>query len=141
MSGLTTNTTATPRSQGTCKARPLRCAPAARAAPSNDRRASGLHTSPAQSPVNKGPVGGLLSWLSGPPGPGGPSGERKAFVTPTETNVRGDALCYMAMGPALLQKVAVGGWRQLAVGGWRRLAVGGWWSLGAVLNKKKFQAS
>ena len=56
--------------------------------------------------------------------------ERKGFVTPTETTVRGDALCLMVMGPSLLQRLAVGGWR-LAVGGWR-LAVGEWRRLVAV---------
>ena len=49
-------------------------------------------------------------------------GGGKAFVTPTETNIHGDALCVMVMWPS--RRLAVGGWR-LAVGGWR-LAVGGW---------------
>ena len=44
----------------------------------------------------------------------------------TETNVQEDALCFMAMGPSLLQKLAVGSSWRLAVGGWWRLAVGGW---------------
>ena len=76
------------------------------------------------------------------------------------------ALCFMVMGPALLQRLAVGWWL-VAVGGWRWLVVGGrwfmglagggWWrlaagsgwrlavgdpwglSLRAVLNNKKFQ--
>ena len=79
---------------------------------------------------------------------GGGGGEKKRSETPTESNVHGDALCFMAMGPCLLQRLVVGGWRlafgggwRLAVGGWWRLAVGGWWSLGlslrAILNKKK----
>ena len=57
---------------------------------------------------------------------------------PTETNVHGDALCFMIMGPSLLQRLVVGGWWPLAaVRGWRfvvrgRLAVGGWWQLAAV---------
>ena len=57
-------------------------------------------------------------------------GEKKTFATPTETNVHGDALCFMVMEPSLLQKLTVGGWWRLAVGGWWRLAaVGGWWGL------------
>ena len=57
-------------------------------------------------------------------------GKRKRFITPTETNVHGDALCFMVMGPSLLQRLAVGGWRLAAVGGWWELAVGGgWWRL------------
>ena len=60
------------------------------------------------------------------------------FVTPTEKNAHGDALCFMVMGPSLLQKLAVGGswwlavggWWRLVVGGWRRLVVGSWWGLG-----------
>ena len=85
--------------------------------------------------------------------------ERKRFVTPTETNVHGDALCFMVKTWATHKttetvlntgwRLAVGRWWRLAAdgdwqlvvgGGWRRLAVGGWWSLGAalkaVLNKK-----
>ena len=39
----------------------------------------------------------------------------------------------LAMGPPLLQRLAVGGWRLVAVGGgWRLVAVGGWWRLVAV---------
>ena len=71
---------------------------------------------------------------------GCPQGESESFGTPTETNVHGDALCFLIMGPCLLQRLAVDGWRLvvgggwqlvvggwwLAVGGWRRLAVGGW---------------
>ena len=51
----------------------------------------------------------------------------------------------MGMGPSLLRRLAVGGWRRLGVGGWWRLAAvggwwlavavgSGWWSLGAVLE-------
>ena len=47
--------------------------------------------------------------------------KRKGFVTLTEMNVHRDALCFMAMGPSVLQRLAVGGW-------WRLVAVGGgWW--------------
>ena len=55
---------------------------------------------------------------------------REAFVTPTETNVHGGALCFM---------VKRAGWR-LAVGGWR-LAVGGWRSPGSVHYKNNDWAS
>ena len=50
-----------------------------------------------------------------------------------------DALCFMVMGPSLLQRLAVGSWLLVVGGGWRlavgswQLAVGGWRSLGAVL--------
>ena len=66
---------------------------------------------------------------------------KKEFVTPTETNLHGDALCFI-IKPRTIHKtteassnngwrLAVGGWR-LAVGGCWRLAVGGGWrSLGA----------
>ena len=50
----------------------------------------------------------------------------KIFVTPTEMKVHGDALCFVVMGPSLLQRLVVGGWRLVVGGGWRRLAVGGW---------------
>ena len=82
----------------------------------------------------------------------------EAFVTPTPTNDHRDALCFLVMGPSLLQRLAVGGWQRLAaVGGWRlvvgggwrlalsvdgwRMAVGGLWgrSLRAFLNKKIFR--
>ena len=58
--------------------------------------------------------------------------KKKTLVTPTEMNFHGDALCFMVMGPSLLQKLAVGAWWQLAVdGGWCRLVVdGGWWVAG-----------
>ena len=36
--------------------------------------------------------------------------KNKTFVTPTETNVHGDAFCFVVMGPPLLQRLAVGGW-------------------------------
>ena len=53
-------------------------------------------------------------------------------MSPTETNVHGDALCFTIMGPSLPQRLAVGG-------DWWRLAVGGPWglSLRAVPNGKK----
>ena len=66
----------------------------------------------------------------------------KKFATPTETNLQGDALCFMVktwathmttealLNPGWL--AAVGGWWRLAVGGWRRLAVGDWWRLAVV---------
>ena len=57
---------------------------------------------------------------------------RKGFGPPTETNVHGDALCFNVMGPSLLQRLAVGGWRLAVGGGWRLVAVGGWWRLAAV---------
>ena len=41
-----------------------------------------------------------------------------------------DALCFMVMGPCLLQELVVGGWGRLA-------AVGDWRSLGAVLSIKQ----
>ena len=49
---------------------------------------------------------------------------------PTETNVHGDALCFMVM---TFSTSKVGGWQLVAVGGWR-LAVGGWWTLGGFLR-------
>ena len=56
---------------------------------------------------------------------------RQAFVTPTETNVHGDALCFMVNKWArhkTTETVLNNGWRLVAVGGWWRLvAVGGWW--------------
>ena len=63
-------------------------------------------------------------------------GGEKIFVTPTETNVHRDALCFTVMGPSLLQRLAVGGWQLAAVGGWRLVAVGSWHLviLGAVLK-------
>ena len=62
-----------------------------------------------------------------PQGPPGLSlrGTTRTFLTPTETNVHGDALCFMIMGPPLLQRVAVGGGWRLAVGGWRLVVPGG----------------
>ena len=67
--------------------------------------------------------------------------EKEGFVTPTETNLHGDALCFVVKiwarhktTEASLNNgcdwwlVAVdGGWLAVA-GGWR-LAVGGWWRL------------
>ena len=63
--------------------------------------------------------------------------KRKGLETPTATNVHGDALCFMVMGPFVLQRSTVGGWRRLVVCGWRLVAVGGWRSLGAVLKQKR----
>ena len=65
-------------------------------------------------------------------------GYEKGFIMPTETNLHGDALCFMVKTwarhkttKALLNSgwrlVAVGGWGRLAVGGGWQLAVGGWW--------------
>ena len=62
--------------------------------------------------------------------------KKGGFVTPTETNVHGDALRFMGKTWArhkTTETVLNNGWPLAAVGGWRRLAVGGWWSLGAVL--------
>ena len=59
-------------------------------------------------------------------------GEIKGFPTPTETNLHGDALCFMVetwtrqKTTEALVLVVGGGWR-LAVGGWWRLGVGVWW--------------
>ena len=53
-------------------------------------------------------------------------GGKKTLVKPTETNVHGDALCFMVMGPSLLQRLAVGGWRLVGIGGWLLMAVGRW---------------
>ena len=73
--------------------------------------------------------GGLSQGKKGP----------KGFVTPTETNVHGDALCFVAKAWARhtateaqlnnrWRLVAVGGCWRLAVGGsWRFVVVGGWW--------------
>ena len=64
--------------------------------------------------------------------------DKTTFVSSTETNVHGDALFFLVMGPSLRQWLAVGGWWRLVAvgGGWR-----GWWSLRlslrAVLSKKK----
>ena len=46
-----------------------------------------------------------------------------------ETNVHGDALCFLVMALSLLQRLAVGGWRLVAVGSRWRLAVGSGWRL------------
>ena len=59
---------------------------------------------------------------------GGGGGEEGGLVTPTETNVHRDALCFMAKTWArhkTTETVLNNGWR-LAVGGWRLVAVGGW---------------
>ena len=52
--------------------------------------------------------------------------ERKEFVTPTEMNVHGDALCFMVKTHKTTEKVLNDGWRLEAVGGWRLVAFGGW---------------
>ena len=62
-------------------------------------------------------------------------------VTPTETNVHGDALCFMVKTWArqkTTEALLNNGWRLAAVGGWR-LAGGGpsGLSLKAVINKNK----
>ena len=104
---------------------------------------------------------------SGGGGKGGGRGvlknKKKAIVTPTETNIHRDALCFMVKTWARhnttetvlnndgdRRRLAGGGWRLVAVGWWqlaiggggRRLVVGGWWltiggwwNQGAVLNK------
>ena len=54
--------------------------------------------------------------------------KKRGFVTPTETNVHGDALCFMIKPwakPQRQYRTMFGGWRRLAVGGWRLLALGG----------------
>ena len=39
-------------------------------------------------------------------------------ITPTDTYVHGDALCFLVMGPSLLQRLAViGGWLSAVPGG------------------------
>ena len=67
------------------------------------------------------------------------------FVTPTEMNIHGDALCFMfntwtrhktaetvlAVGSGW--RLAVGGCCRSAVGSWR-LAVGGWWQLAVAVG-------
>ena len=72
----------------------------------------------------------ILPWLSF----GGGRGGRKEFVTPTETKLHGDALCFMVKTWArhkTTETVLNSGWRLAAVGS-RRLAVGGGWRLAAV---------
>ena len=83
--------------------------------------------------------------------PGVPPPPEKSFVTPTQTNVHRDALCFMVKTWATHKKqwLAVGGWRlavsgcELVVGGWWSFAVGRPWglSLSAVLIKTKKWAS
>ena len=72
----------------------------------------------------------------------------RGFGTPTETNVHGEALCFMGKTwerhktTEIVLNIeqwlaAVGGWRWrlVLVGGWRlAVGVGGWWSLRAVLE-------
>ena len=54
--------------------------------------------------------------------------KKKGFVTPTETNLHGDALCFMgktwARHKTTEAPLSNGSWL-VAVGGWRLLAVGG----------------
>ena len=68
----------------------------------------------------------------------GGGGNQKRFVTPTGTNIHGDALCFMVKTRArhnTTETVLNNVWRLVTVGSWWRLAVGGgWWSLGAVLK-------
>ena len=57
--------------------------------------------------------------------------KKRVFVTPTETNVHGDALCFMVKAWArhkTTETVLNNGWR-LVVGRRWRLAVGGSWRL------------
>ena len=73
--------------------------------------------------------------------PSGEGGGTKGFGAPTETNVPGDALCFMVETWArqeATETVLNNGWRLVAVGRWWRLAVGsGPWRLPlwAVLKK------
>ena len=73
---------------------------------------------------------------------------RRGFVTPTETDVPRDAVCFMVKAWArhkitetIMNKgwrlAAVGGWQLVGGGGWRLAAVGGWRFVAAVLTKKK----
>ena len=79
----------------------------------------------------------------------GKGNEQKGVVTPTETNVHGDALCLVVKTWARHKTTegvlsngwrlaAVGGWWQLVIGGWRRLAVGGSKGLSFTKKKKEF---
>ena len=77
-----------------------------------------------------GPFGGhTLFNTATPGGQGCPSGEKKKrVVTPTETNVHGEALCFMVKTWArhmTTETLLNNGW-QLEVGGGWRLTVGGW---------------
>ena len=61
------------------------------------------------------------------------------MTTPIETNLHGDALCFVVRTWArhkTMETVLNNGW-QLTVEGWRLAVGGGWWSLGAVLNEIK----
>ena len=66
--------------------------------------------------------------------------KKKRFVTPTETNVHGDALCFTVETWAMhktMQALLNNGWRLVVGGGWRLAVDGGWRSLGAVLKDKR----
>ena len=103
-----------------------------------------------------GPGGGLVSCASGvgasqpviccqtlfcrcSSGPGRPLKEKTGggggqSATPTETNVHGDALCFMVKTWArhkTTEESLNNGWRLAVVGGWGLgvVAVGGWWRL------------
>ena len=59
------------------------------------------------------------------------------FVTPTETTLHGDALCFTAKTwtrHKTTKAILNNGWRLAAVGRWWHLAVGGWRSVRAVLK-------
>ena len=56
--------------------------------------------------------------------------KKKRFMTPTETKLHGDALCFMVKTWATHKTTEAllavgGGWQLVVSGGWRRLAVGG----------------
>ena len=79
--------------------------------------------------------GGLRRWVGSEEGravlKGGEGGGGEGFVTPTETNVHGDALCFIVKTWARHKTTETGvnnGRRLAALGGWR-LAVGGGWQL------------
>ena len=57
---------------------------------------------------------------------------KKGFVTPTETDVHGGALCFMVktwVRHNATETVLNNGWRLAVGGGWRVVAVGDWWRL------------
>ena len=54
--------------------------------------------------------------------------KKKEFVSPTETNLHRDGLCFMVKTRArhkTTETVLYNGWRLVAVGGWQLVAVGG----------------